>query len=59
VAAAPALSIATRRVPSRGAGPDAIDRWAMGETGRFCADLVTARHGPADGSLPDLAIVAR
>jgi inosine-uridine nucleoside N-ribohydrolase len=62
VAAAPApLSIVPLDVSRRVVlGPDAIDRWAMGpRPARFCADLVTARHGPAGGSLPDtVAVVA-
>jgi len=41
-------------------GPGAIARWASGPTpARFCADLVTARHGVAGGALPDpVAVVA-
>jgi inosine-uridine nucleoside N-ribohydrolase len=62
VAAAPApLSIVPLDVSRRVVlGPDAVDRWATGATpARFCADLVTARHGPAGGSLPDpVAVVA-
>jgi inosine-uridine nucleoside N-ribohydrolase len=62
VAAAPAaLSIVPLDVSRRVVlGPDVIDRWATGPApARFCADLLTARHGPRGGSLPDpVAVVA-
>jgi inosine-uridine nucleoside N-ribohydrolase len=62
VAAGPApLSIVPLDVSRRVVlGPDAIARWAAGPIpARFCADLVTARYGPAGGALPDpVAVVA-
>jgi inosine-uridine nucleoside N-ribohydrolase len=60
VAAGPApLSIVPLDVSRRVVlGPDALARWAAGPTpARFCADLVTAHHGPAGGALPDPVVV--